>query len=565
MCWDDSCLMRIITGFVQGIGIVLITSVLCMAGVPAKTSRPHVISSVGYINGSALITHTANALNSTTASTLVAFVSTNSPWSGLPVTISSMDDNLGNHWSLLSRPGVFLGGTFNLVSALYFVNNPRTSKRHAIAVHLSNPAPLVFHVFAVSDSNTSGPPVSSLITDSGANVTSANVRTPEITVPNNSLLLSWAKNETGAKATAGDKFALDPRSTDFLWAESRSVSGAGAYRGTFKYEADVGWQAAIVAIELPTVPLALNQEIMTDEDKSVNIDLKVTATEGSQLTYSVLAGPAHGSISGSPPSLTYTPETGYVGTDTLKFCGNDGTITSNTAEVGITVRGLSPAVVNTLGYFDGTLKTAHLSKPFNSSGASTMVAFVSTHPAWNGLPISITGVGDNVGNNWQLLSGPTQFVGSSLTMMSAVYYVSDPATTLTHIVSVRLSNPGPLVFHIFAISGSEPGGAPIVSEITDPGHRGASTTVSTEPITVPGNSLLLGWVKNESSATASALNGYTLDSHSSSFLWAEILMPISAGSYAGKFRYDSAIGWQAAVVGIPPLSSAARPAVNPSN
>ena len=79
--------------------------------------------------------------------------------------------------------------------------------------------------------------------------------------------------------------------------------------------------------------------------------------------------------------------------------------------------------------------------------------------------------------------------------------------------------------------------------------------MTTAPIAVPADSLLLSWVKNETSATATALGGYTLDAQqSTSFLWAESQAPLSAGSYSGQFQYDSAIGWQTAIVGLKPLT-----------
>ena len=177
------------------------------------------------------------------------------------------------------------------------------------------------------------------------------------------------------------------------------------------------------------------------------------------------------------------------------------------------------------------------------------MAFVSTNTPWNGLPVSINGLNDNLGNTWNLLTGPTTFSGSSFTLLSAIYYVNSPATSATHTVTVQLSNPAPLVFHVFGVSGSDVTGPPISSAITDPGTGGTSANVTTAPITVPTNSLLLSWVKNETSATATALNGYSLDAQSTSFLWAESQTPISAGSYTGDFQYDSAIGWQTAIVG----------------
>ena len=317
--------------------------------------------------------------------------------------------------------------------------------------------------------------------------------------------------------------------------------------------------------------MALSQTVTTDQDTPVDITLTATSPQGFPLTYTVLTVPTHGTLSGSAPNLTYTPNTGYIGADAFTFRVNDGTTNSNTATVSITVRGLAPFIVSSSGYINGTPLTAHTSASFNSFGASTLVAFVSSHPSWNGQPVSISGLSDNLGNTWNLLTGPTLFPGSSFTLLSAIYYVNSPATSATHTVTVHLTNPAPLVFHVFDVSGSDVTGPPISSAITDPGAGGSSANVTTAPITVPTNSLLLSWVKNETSATATALNGFALDTQSTSFLWAESRTPLSAGSYTGNFQYDSAIGWQTAVVGLKPHSTApptpvitSKPA-NPTN
>jgi hypothetical protein len=66
---------------------------------------------------------------------------------------------------------------------------------------------------------------------------------------------------------------------------------------------------------------------------------------------------------------------------------------------------------------------------------------------------------------------------------------------------------------------------------------------------------LLSWVKNETDATATALDGYTLDqTGSTTYLWDEIQTAFSAGSYSGDFQYSSSIGWQTAVVGLKPAT-----------
>src|SRR5579862_8014937 len=78
-----------------------------------------------------------------------------------------------------------------------------------------------------------------------------------------------------------------------------------------------------------------------------------------------------------------------------------------------------PAIIGRLGYINGTPLSTHTSSSFNSSNASTLVAFVSTNTPWNGLPVSINGVSDNLGNNWTPLTGPTVFSGSTFTLLSA--------------------------------------------------------------------------------------------------------------------------------------------------
>ena len=121
----------------------------------------------------------------------------------------------------------------------------------------------------------------------------------------------------------------------------------------------------------------------------------------------------------------------------------------------------APTIVTSSGYLNGTALTSHTTVPFNSTGATALVAFVSTNTPWNGATVNITGVTDNLGNTWNLLSGPTTWVGSANTLLSAVYYTNAPATSTSDAVTATLSNPAPLVMHVFAVSGSDVTGPPI--------------------------------------------------------------------------------------------------------
>jgi hypothetical protein len=69
----------------------------------------------------------------------------------------------------------------------------------------------------------------------------------------------------------------------------------------------------------------------------VAITLQASDVDGNPLTYAVVTPPAHGSLSGTAPSLIYTPAAGFAGPDSFTFKANDGQADSNMATVSITV------------------------------------------------------------------------------------------------------------------------------------------------------------------------------------------------------------------------------------
>ncbi|VGO12988.1 hypothetical protein PDESU_01542 [Pontiella desulfatans] len=73
------------------------------------------------------------------------------------------------------------------------------------------------------------------------------------------------------------------------------------------------------------------------EDRSVAITLSGSDIDGDPLTYSISTSPAHGTLSGTEPDLTYTPDADYAGADYFAFTANDGTSDSRKGMVMITV------------------------------------------------------------------------------------------------------------------------------------------------------------------------------------------------------------------------------------
>merc|ERR1711964_167017 len=55
------------------------------------------------------------------------------------------------------------------------------------------------------------------------------------------------------------------------------------------------------------------------------------------LTYNIASQPQHGTLSGTAPALTYTPQEGYSGVDSFTFSVNDGELDSEVVTVDITV------------------------------------------------------------------------------------------------------------------------------------------------------------------------------------------------------------------------------------
>ena len=94
-------------------------------------------------------------------------------------------------------------------------------------------------------------------------------------------------------------------------------------------------------------PVANDQSVSTNEDTSLGITLSATDPDGDSLTYSIVTPPTKGTISGTPPNVTYTPNGNFYGSDNFTFKANDGIVDSNIATVSITVSSVNDAPVAT--------------------------------------------------------------------------------------------------------------------------------------------------------------------------------------------------------------------------
>ena len=99
---------------------------------------------------------------------------------------------------------------------------------------------------------------------------------------------------------------------------------------------DIGINGLTVT-EVNVAPVAANQTVTTPEETAVDVTLVATDADGNTLTYSIIAQPAHGSVTLAGAVATYTPDPDYFGPDSFTFKANDGLVDSNVATVTITV------------------------------------------------------------------------------------------------------------------------------------------------------------------------------------------------------------------------------------
>ncbi len=110
-------------------------------------------------------------------------------------------------------------------------------------------------------------------------------------------------------------------------------------------------------------PTATAQSVSTNEDVAQNITLTGSDPEGVALTYSVATNPTKGTLSGTAPDLTFTPTANLNGSDSFNFTVSDGSMTTSTATVSITINAVNDSPV-------ATAQTANVTG--NSSVAITL-------------------------------------------------------------------------------------------------------------------------------------------------------------------------------------------------
>ena len=135
--------------------------------------------------------------------------------------------------------------------------------------------------------------------------------------------------------------ALSGAAPALVYTPDADYHGADAF--TFRVFDGTSWSPeATVTIDVTPVnhgPVAVAQYLTTERDEGLALTLAGTDVDGDALTWEVTQGPVSGTLTGTPPALTYAPAAGFTGTDSFQFQVSDGQASSAPATVTLTVTG----------------------------------------------------------------------------------------------------------------------------------------------------------------------------------------------------------------------------------
>ena len=104
----------------------------------------------------------------------------------------------------------------------------------------------------------------------------------------------------------------------------------------------------ITVLNVNRPPQVDDQQISARGDGTTPITLTGSDPDQDTLTFSIVTQPVHGTIGGTPPELTYTPVSGYLGDDSFEFQAADSTGAMDTGTVSISVAANRPPQITSM-------------------------------------------------------------------------------------------------------------------------------------------------------------------------------------------------------------------------
>lgn len=137
-------------------------------------------------------------------------------------------------------------------------------------------------------------------------------------------------------------------------------------------------------------PTASSRSVTTAEDTTVVVVLSGDDPDGPSLTFAIASQPSHGVLTGSGPSVVYTPAADFFGEDGFTFTVSDGTSTSAPAAVSITVTPVNdaPQIADITGLSTSEDASLAIAVPVVDVDGDAPTLAVVTQPLHGGLSVS---------------------------------------------------------------------------------------------------------------------------------------------------------------------------------
>lgn len=177
-----------------------------------------------------------------------------------------------------------------------------------------------------------------------------------------------------------------------LPAASGSVNVSPAQTTTYVLSTGNGSQTRTSTFTLTVVdatPTVQNLNACSYQPGSVATVLAATDPRSLPLTYTIVTPPAHGTLSGTAPNLTYTPAAGYSGYDSFQWKVSNGTQESAVATVSIEV--VADAPVAEAGAWTTGFQTAKAIRLNATDPNDEPVTFSIVNPPANGTLSAVNG------------------------------------------------------------------------------------------------------------------------------------------------------------------------------
>jgi RHS repeat-associated protein len=115
--------------------------------------------------------------------------------------------------------------------------------------------------------------------------------------------------------------------------------------GTTNGQPDPRCSNSTLTIVLNSPPVANAQSAQVIRTAPLALVLSAADRENDPLQYAIVGAPLHGTLTGTPPAVTYVANSGYIGNDSFTFTAADPYSTSNTATVSIVVQDVPPVTL----------------------------------------------------------------------------------------------------------------------------------------------------------------------------------------------------------------------------